>query len=192
VAKTSSPASASQPSLGPGQPASPKLDAGDDRLQSAVWRAGRLWTGGNDACRFRTDTRSRSCLRVIEVLTSGMTVARDVDITFVGGDLMYPAVMLDRVNDFWVGYSSVSTSQFASSEVAEALGGAIGASIGATIYGSGTGVVDYSGCTSPPAIRFGDYSGAAIDPQERDSVWTAEEFGIAGCSWGTQVARFTP
>jgi hypothetical protein len=192
VAKTSSPASASQPSLAPGKPASPKLDAGDDRLQSAVWRAGHLWTGGNDSCRFRTDTRSRSCLRVIHVLTSGMTVARDVDITFVGGDLMYPAVMLDRANDFWVGYSSVSTSQFASSEVAEAPGGTIGASIGATIYGSGTGVVDYSGCTSPPAIRFGDYSGVALDPQEQGGVWTAGEFGLAGCSWGTQVAQFTP
>jgi hypothetical protein len=91
-----------------------------------------------------------------------------------------------------VGYSSVSTGQFASSEVAEAPGGTIGTSIGATIYANGTGVIDYSGCTSPTAIRFGDYSGAALDPQSEGGVWTATEFGLTGCSWGTQIAQFTP
>ena len=39
----------------------------------------------------------------------------------------------------------------------------MGSSIGATIYGRGTGSVNYLSCTSPPVKRFGDYSEAAID-----------------------------
>jgi hypothetical protein len=192
VARTSAPPNAAQPRAAAGK-ASPRLDTGDDRLESAVWRAGNLWASGNDTCRYRTDTSSRSCLRLIHVLTAGMTVARDVDITMVGADVMYPAVVLDRSNDIWISFSSASTSQFAAAEVAEADAGAIGASIGANIYATGTGSIDYSGCTTDPRTRFGDYLGAASDPaREGQGVWVGGEFGVAGCSWGTQVAAFTP
>jgi hypothetical protein len=191
VAKTSAPPAALQPPTGGS--ASPTLDTGDDRLESAVWSQGDLWTAGNDVCRFKTDKKSRACLRVIHILTSKKSLARDVDITMVGGDVMYPAVMLDARKNFWVGFSSSSTSQFASSEVAEAPGGNIGASIGATIYGAGSGSVNYQSCTSPPSTRFGDYSGAAVDPARHNlGIWTATEFGIAGCAWGTQLGSFAP
>ncbi len=191
IAKTSAPPAAAQPPSGAS--ASPTLDTGDDRLESAVWLQGDMWTAGNDVCRFRTDKSSRACLRVIQILTTKKTLARDVDITMVGGDVMYPAVMLDAHKNFWVGFSSSSKSQFASSELAEAPGGNIGASIGATIYVAGTGSINYSSCTSPPAKRFGDYSGAAIDPARNNlGIWTATEFGIAGCNWGTQLGAFTP
>ncbi|HUO70953.1 MAG TPA: hypothetical protein VMU39_09265 [Solirubrobacteraceae bacterium] len=191
VAKTSAPPSAVQPPSGGS--ASPTLDTGDDRLESAAWLGGVLWTAGNDVCKFRTDKKKRACLRVIKIATAKMSLVRDVDITMVGGDVMYPAVMLDARKDFWVGFSSSSISQFASSEVAEAPGGTIGSSIGATIYGPGTGSANYLSCTSPPVKRFGDYSGAAIDPaRENLGIWTATEFGAAGCAWGTQLGSFTP
>ena len=119
-------------------------------------------------CKFRTDKKKRACLRVMKITTAKMSLVRDVDITMVGGDVMYPAVMLDARKDFWVGFSSSSTSQFASSEVAEAPGGTIGSSIGATIYGPGTGSANYLSCTSPPVKRFGDYSGVAIDPARKN------------------------
>ena len=63
---------------------------------------------------------------------------RDVDITMVGGDVMYPAVTIDADGNLWLAFSSSSTSQFASSEIAEAPGGTIGATIGATIYQTGS------------------------------------------------------
>ena len=191
VAKTSAPPAAVQPPSG--GKSSPTLDTDDDRLESAVWLGGVLWTAGNDVCKFRTDKKKRACLRVIKIATAKMSLVRDVDITMVGGDVMYPAVMLDARKDFWVAFSSSSISQFASSEIAEAPGGAIGSSIGATIYGPGTGSANYLSCTSPPVKRFGDYSGAAIDPaRENLGIWTATEFGIAGCAWGTQLGSFTP
>ena len=191
VAKTSAPPAALQPPTG--GTASPTLDTGDDRLESAVWYQGNLWTTGNDVCRYKTDKASRACLRAIHVSTSRMAVARDVDITMVGGDVMYPAVTIDADGNLWLAFSSSSTSQFASSQIAEAPGGTIGATIGATIYQTGSGVINYSSCTTPPATRFGDYSGAAVDPARKDlGVWTATEYGIAGCNWGTQFGSFTP
>ncbi|MGO8956162.1 MAG: hypothetical protein ACLQFR_02125, partial [Streptosporangiaceae bacterium] len=174
----------------------PKLEAGDDRLESAVWSNGNLWAGGNDSCRYRTDTAARSCLRVIHISTASMTVLRDVDITMVGGDVMYPAVMIDNQGDFWVAFSSSSTTQYPSSEVAEAPGATIGSTIGGIIYRTGSGVISYTSCYPPPVRqRFGDYSGAADDPAE-SGIWAATEWGAPSakvqCSWATQVAQFRP
>ncbi len=191
VAATSSPPAALQPATPGGT--SPTLDTGDDRLESAVWYEGDLWAAGNDVCRYRTDSAARACLRVIHISTSQMSVVRDVDITMVGGYVMYPAVTMDARKDIWIAFSSSSTSQFASSEVAEAPGGKIGATIGAVIYHVGTGAINYSSCTQPPATRFGDYSGIGVDPAASDlGIWAATEFGVAGCGSGTELGSFTP
>jgi hypothetical protein len=191
IAATSAPPAASQPPIG--GHASPTLDTGDDRLESAVWSGGDLWAAGNDVCRASSDKSSRPCLRVVHISTSQGSLVRDVDITLVGGAVMYPAVMLDARKDLWIAFSSSSSSQNASSEVSEVPGGDIGATIGATTYKTGSGVINYSSCTSPPATRFGDYSGIGVDPARKDlGVWTATEFGVAGCGWGTQIGSFTP
>lgn len=192
IAATSSPPAAVQPTAAGAAP-SPTLDTGDDRLESTVWYEGDLWTAGNDVCRYSTDTASRACLRVIHLTTSPVTLVQDVDITFVGGDVMYPAVTMDARKDIWIAFSSSSTSQYASSEVAEAPGGKIGTSIGGIIYHSGTGAINYSSCTKPPATRFGDYSGIGVDPSANDlGIWAATEYGVAGCGSGTELGSFTP
>jgi hypothetical protein len=132
-------------------------------------------------------------VRVIKISTTRKALEQDVDITMVGGDVMYPTVVTDTQSDMWIAFSSSSTSQFASAEVAEAPGGTIGATIGGIIYKTGTGSINYSSCTSPPAARFGDYFGAVIDPARKGpGVWTAAEFGVPGCGWSTQLGAFTP
>jgi len=189
VAGTTSPPGGLQPGS-----SSPKLATGDDRLESAVWSNGNLWAAGNDACRFRTDTATRACLRVVHVSTVSMTVLRDVDITLVGGSLMYPAVVVDTQGNLWLAFSASSPSLFASAAIAEAPGGTIGTSIGGIIYKTGTGEMDYAGCTKPPTQRFGDYTGIAADPV-RLGIWAAAEDGALAkqpCFWSTQVAQFAP
>jgi hypothetical protein len=189
VASTTSPPGGLQPGA-----SSPKLATGDDRLESAVWSNGNLWAAGNDACRYRTDSATRACLRVVHISTVSMTVLRDVDITLVGGSLMYPAVVVDSEGNLWLAFSASSPSLFASAAIAEAPGGTIGSSIGGIIYKSGTGEMDYQGCTNPPTQRFGDYSGIAADPV-RPGIWAAAEDGALAkqpCFWSTQVAQFSP
>lgn len=189
VASTTSPPGGLQPGAG-----SPQLATGDDRLESAVWSNGNLWAAGNDACRYRTDSATRACLRVVHVSTVSMTVLRDVDITLVGGSLMYPAVVVDSEGNLWLAFSASSPTLFASAAIAEAPGGTIGSSIGGIIYRTGTGEMDYRGCTTPPTQRFGDYSGIAADPV-RLGIWAAAEDGALAkqpCFWSTQLAQFTP
>lgn len=189
VAGTTSPPGGLQPGA-----SSPQLATGDDRLDSAVWSTGHLWATGNDACRYKADSATRACLRVVHVSTVSMTVLRDVDITLVGGSLMYPAVVVDNQGDLWLAFSASSPSLFASAAIAEAPGGAIGSSIGGIIYQTGTGEMDYSRCTNPPTQRFGDYSGIAADPVRR-AIWAAAEDGALAkqpCFWSTQIAQFTP
>lgn len=192
IAHTTAPPSAAQPAQGKLMPG---IDTGDDRLQSAVWSNGNLWAAGNDRCQYSADTTPRSCLRVLHISTGTMRVIRDVDITMVGGDVMYPAVMLDAQGNFWVSFSSSSAHRYASSEVAEAPGGTIGGSIGAVIYQTGSGLLDYNSCAG--GQRFGDYSGIAVDPPPGpQGIWAATEFGSPTpgitCDWATQVAQFTP
>jgi hypothetical protein len=189
VASTTSPPGGLQPGA-----SSPRLATGDDRLESAVWSNGNLWAAGNDACKYRSDSATRACLRVVHVSTASMTVLRDVDITLVGGSLMYPAVVVDSEGNLWLSFSASSPSLFASAAIAEAPGGTIGSSIGGIIDKSGSGEMDYSSCTKPPGQRFGDYSGIAADPV-RLGVWAAAEDGALAkqsCFWSTQVAQFTP
>jgi hypothetical protein len=192
IAKTSAPPAAAQPPVG--GVASRTLDTGDDRLESTVWYKGDLWTSGGDVCRAKTDKSSRACLRVIHISTPTMSVVRDVDVTMVGGSVMYPAVVMDARRDLWIAFSSSSKSKFASSEVAEAAGGDIGPTLGETTYKTGTGAINVnSACATPPDNRFGDYSGVAVDPARKDlGIWAATEFGLAGCQSGTQLGSFTP
>jgi hypothetical protein len=189
VASTTSPPGGLQPGA-----SSPRLATSDDRLESAVWSNGNLWAAGNDACKYRSDSATRACLRVVHVSTASMTVLRDVDITLVGGSLMYPAVVVDSEGNLWLSFSASSPSLFASAAIAEAPGGTIGSSIGGIIDKSGSGEMDYGSCTKPPGQRFGDYSGIAADPV-RLGVWAAAEDGALAkqsCFWSTQVAQFTP
>jgi hypothetical protein len=189
VASTTAPPGGLQPGT-----SSPKLNTDDDRLESAVWSNGNLWASGNDACRYHTDSATRACLRVVHVSTVSMAVVRDVDITLVGGSLMYPAVVVDIEGNLWLSFSASSPSLFASAAIAEAPGGTIGSSIGGIIYKSGTGEMDYSGCAIPPGQRFGDYSGIAAEPAS-PGIWAAAEDGALAkqpCFWSTQIAQFSP
>jgi hypothetical protein len=191
IASTSAP----PPALQPGAK-SPQLDTGDDRLESAAWSNGELWTAGNDPCQGSGDTESRSCLRLIRISTPSMKLLTDVDVTLVGGYLMYPAVTIDTENNLWVSFSSSSTSEDASSWVAEVPGGEIGSTIAGIRYHQGSGAIDYRGCSSSGNVeRFGDFSGIAVDPPElgtTEGVWAATEYGVAGCSWETELGLFTP
>ena len=190
VTDMSAPPGARQPPSGGA--ASPPLDTGDDRLESTVVFRHHLWTAANDICQVPSDNTARSCLRLIEVALSPLKVKRDVDLSTIGSDLMYPALTIDAASNLWLTYSSSSSKQFASSVMSVVPGQAIGSAVIGNIYHAGVGSVacHFKG---DDRNRFGDYSGAAIDPARKGrGVWTATEFGVPGCSWKTEIGSFTP
>ena len=181
IAATSVPPQAQQPS-------GPLVDTNDQRLLSATWRSGVLWTGANDGCVPAGDSTTRSCLRLIQVDTGSATIGQDFDIGQNGGYLYFPAPAVDNAGNLFVGFTQSSASQDPSAEL---LGEAAGSATfqEATIAG---GLGPY--CVGCGNARWGDYSGIAVDPSTASDVWAADEYVASGSDsgdWGTAFGRFT-
>ena len=163
------------------------VDTGDDRFLNAIWQGGRLWTGGDDTC-----TGPVSCLKLVRLDTSAWnpgvsgapTVAQDLDVADAGGfALFYPSVTMNSGGDLYASFSE-SSSTFPVS-----LGGLDLPSCGANsgqpgffFFQQGNGT--YNGG------RWGDYSAAAIDPNDPNKVWLTGEYtaGSGTREWGTATA----
>jgi IPT/TIG domain len=194
---TSQPPNADQP----GMPGS--IATNDDRLLTAVWQNGVLWTGGNDGCLPPNDSVTRPCSRLIQVSTSGPTITQDFDIASTGGGLYYPALAIDGGNNMYVVYNTSSTSQFVGVRITGELASSPPQTlVAAQTIRAGDATYDMSRCfLTSGASRWGDYSGAAIDPQNPTDIWVAAEYAAigtattpasdAGCAWGTFAGRLT-
>jgi len=185
ITQTTSPPAATQPS-------GVSINTDDDRLLSVVWQAGILWAGGNDGCVPTGDTTTRSCARLIEVSTGGSTptVLTDGDLGFSGADLYYPAVVLDGSGEPFV-VATISSSSIYPSVVDFAKPSSSSIFNGSYLW-DGSGGYSCSFCGSS-GNRWGDYSGAALDPTNPTDVWVAGEYGTAtgGNDWGTAIGELT-
>jgi hypothetical protein len=176
----------------PRQPSGTTNDiALDDRLVSAVWQNGVLWTGGTDTC------TASDCLRLWKVDTSSATpsLLLDTDVSRSGGDLYYPAVSLDSSGDLFVAFSASSPTTYP---------GAYAVISPATSAGSfsapvtiAKGQASYGGWTfsdNSNAARWGDYSAAAPDPSVPGAVWVAGEYAPSNAGsgfWATAAAQLS-
>jgi hypothetical protein len=193
IAGTTGPPAADQP----GMPGS--IATNDDRFLSAVWQSGVLWTGGNDACIPGGDTVARACSRLIQVLTAGPSVNQNFDIASAGGDLYYPAFGMDAAGDMYVVYNISSSTQFVGVRITgQAIGSGVQTVAGGQTIRTGDTTYDMNPCFGTNMTsRWGDYEGAAIDPQNPASVWVVGEYaavgssanGDAGCDWSTFAAQ---
>jgi hypothetical protein len=165
------------------QPSGPAIETNDDRLLSAVWQNGNLWASGNDGC--IPSSSVQSCLRLFEVSTTSDSVLVDGDIGSAGQDLYYPAVTLDSSGDPYVVATQSSSTLYPSVLV---LGES--ASSGGFV---GVGLPEPDGGASYNGTRWGDYSGAAVDPLNPNDVWVAGEYSTRGGNpdWGTAAAELT-
>ena len=164
----------------PGAPAS--IATGDDRFLSVTSNGGSLYVSGNDGCIPASDSTARSCARLIEVVAATMSVTVDEDLSYAGASVYYPAAVPDANGNVFL------TATYSSSTVyPEAVGLAIAggsSSFSGTLFQPGAGA--YSGS------RWGDYSGAAIDPSDATHVWLAAEYApLSGSDWGTAIAELT-
>ena len=184
------------PSPAAEQPGGPTLENSPEGIQSAVWKGGTLWAAGSDSCMDPADTAARSCIRFIRVaapISGTPTLVTDVDLTLVGGHLFYPAVTLDAGGNLWAGFSASSTTMYATATVAAVPGGIFPPVVGGLFYRSGSGPYNCTFCQG--RNRWGDYSGAAVDPSNTNDIWVAEEYGTISTTdtdtWGTAIGRFT-
>jgi hypothetical protein len=164
------------------QTTGPMIATGDDRLLTAVWQNGELWTSANDTC--LVQAISHACLRLTEITTNPSPgVILEADIGQTGDDLYYPAVTVDGAGDPYV-VATISSRTIAPSLVAFGRSASTGPFVGVSLW---LGQGSYAGS------RWGDYSGAAPDPADPSDVWVGGEYVTPGGNpnWGTAIGQLT-
>jgi hypothetical protein len=163
-------------------------DTGDTRIQDAVFRDGHLWASGDTGCVPPGDSTERSCMRFIEVTTSNLSVAQDFDFGTSGSYNYYPAIDLDLDDNLLTAFTRSSATEFPSAYVDARFATDPANTLGSPVLFK-AGVTSYSSPNNPP--RWGDYSGAGIDPSDESSFWVAAEYAAAGniVNWGTWIAK---
>jgi hypothetical protein len=162
----------------------PCVDSGDYRMTEAVWRDNKMWLAAPGACRPVGDDTTRSCAHLIEVETEG-TPSKTQDIMYgaAGEYYSWPAIRTTGAGDLIVALSHTNPSIFAELRVAgrkaddnpNTMEGSALIKAGETVHTSG---------------RWGDYFGAAVDPEHPNCVWIAGEFAkvTLGRDWSTYLA----
>jgi hypothetical protein len=137
------------------------INTDDGRMQSAVYYAGKIWDGFNDACSVDGST-VQACSRVQKIDVTSLTLDVDTYIAASGIDTFYPAVTMNQAGDL------------------KLIIGASGPDINPSLVVGGDNPWGFAwfaiGSTSITESRYGDYFGAGADPSGQ-SAWVAGEYG---------------
>jgi hypothetical protein len=170
------------------------IDTADFRLIDAVFRDGHLWGSGNDTCKPSGDTITRACLQFFEVLTGGASPVVNQDFSFGTKNAYdyYPSVDLDSADDLITSFTQSSSTEFPSAFVDGRLVGDTKNTIGTPVLFQAGAKSYISNDPNGPPFRWGDYSGAGVDPNDQTAIWVAAEYATAatvGLNWGTSIAN---
>jgi hypothetical protein len=164
------------------------LATNDNRILSAAWESNILWFAATDACIPSGDTSARSCVRLIQLTTSGTappSKGLDFDFAQSGQYLFYPAVSLFQ-GQLVVVYGVSSSTVYPSLLVT-------GRAPGDPANSLQTPATIRTGTAPDTSTRYGDYFGAATDPtpSSTSTFWVAGEYRISSGfqSWNTAIAQ---
>jgi len=166
------------------------LQTGDGRITSANWRAGTLWLGLGDGCFPVSGAPTGACLRWLQITTAGPTLSQDYEAGAANDYLYYPALATDAAGNLLAVYTHSSSSVYPSVEASGQLSGNPNTQANTRTIGAGSAAYDSRICGE--ANRWGDYSGAAMDPADPSIVWVGGEYatdGIDTCDWRTAIGR---
>jgi hypothetical protein len=150
----------------------------DDRILDAVWENGKLWFSANTSCTPRGDTERRACGRLAELSTASGTLAWETDLGFSGAYVFFPAIRPDGSGNLVVAFGRSSPTL--APEVAVTARSPDGTIAPPTVVGRSAAPAG-----SPQGSdRWGDYFGAARDPEHPEVVWVAGETGPTGAGSG--------
>jgi hypothetical protein len=153
------------------------IETNDARIQTAVYYAGKIWSGFNDACSV-DGMPLQACTRLVKIDVP--TTSLDVD-TYIAAqdiDTYFPAVTMNNAGQLLM------------------ILGVSGPSSYPSLFGGGDDPWNFAplivgdGTISEP--RYGDYFGAGQDPNGQ-SAWVAGEYGnstLSG-SWATFVGNIS-
>jgi hypothetical protein len=167
--------------------APPCVDSGDFRMLDVVWRDNHLWSGASASCQPGGDSVIRSCAHLVEADTTGApSLTQDIMFGASGHFYSWPAVRTDASNNLYVSMTHTNTSIFAEAVV----GGRLAGEPPGTMSGS---TLVRAGAVQHTSARWGDYLGAAADPEHPGCVWVVGEYAkdTSNTDWGTFIAATT-
>ena len=151
----------------------------------AAWYQGRLWLTVSAGCVPSGDNQTRSCVRLIEINTSTLSLMQDFDFGDNGMYLFYPALRVDGAGNLNIiyGYSSNTNSTCCYPSLA-----VTGQGVDDSVNSLAQPVTIKAGLETFASNRYGDYFGAAIDPSNRTLVWVGGEYIKSGV-WTTFLSQ---
>lgn len=166
------------------------INTNDSRMLSVAWQNNHLWGLFNVGCTPIGDTAVHSCQRFVQIATGGgQSLATNLDLGLVGGDLYYGSLTLNDEDDLFAGFNASSSTMFPTAVAIGVPGGNFPATTFGDFYAAGTQAYT---CNCGTRVRWGDYSGTARDPSNPKDVWTVQQIGgLAGGDWGTAMDRVT-
>jgi len=174
----------------PQQGSAIKIDTGDDRIGSAVYRNGSIWTAHTIFLPVGAPTRA--AVQWFQISPTGISVQRgtfedETNVFFYA----FPSVAVNRRNDILIGLSRFSADTPASAGFGFRSGSATNFTL--EIFKPGEAPYAKVGTTGN---RWGDYSATAVDPRNDTDFWTIQEFAGAPVNtidrWGTWWAQVIP
>jgi hypothetical protein len=157
---------------------------GSDIHNEPVYRDSSLWAVHSIAS---GPNRAYSAVRYVRIDPFQGKTVEDVAMGLTGYWHIYPAIMVDQDKNLIITFSRSNVFEymgaFASGHRASDPPG-LAPSI--TIR---EGLANYVKDFSTGRNRWGDYSGIALDPADRTSIWTHTEFVTAKDTWGTWIGK---
>ena len=155
------------------------LEAGDNRLLSAVFNYGRLFVTQETSTDAGAGVQDVGIL--YEVWPATAYLANEAYVGWVGVDALYPSVGVDRYNDAFVGFDCTSPSLDPSICVATR-------SISTPAYQMDVAQVLFYGAYDYNGSRYGDYH-ATVGSPSGTSAWTLNEYAVSPATygWGTRI-----
>lgn len=178
--------------LAPQKGTSQRIDTGDSRMQSVVFRNGFLWCA--QTIFLPTAQPTRSSVQWWQ-LTVGGGIAQQgrvddptANLISNGNFFAYPSIAVNKRNDVLVGYSQFSKLRYASGAYSFRFSiDPINRLDRTLIYVPG--LAPYTKDFGSGVIRWGDYSSTVVDPANDITMWTLQEYAQTPASgesrWGT-------
>ncbi len=167
-------------------PAPCYIDTGDTRLLNAVYRNGSLWAAQTVA----GGTGNRySRARYVRISVGSASALEDSSLGLDGCWYYHPAVAVDGSGMLVMAFSRSCTSEYASVRYTVRMPGDPDLE-SSTALRAGESSYVRTGNGTTGANRWGDYSGAAVDPAEPTAVWLFGEYAASPSNtWGTYIGQ---
>ncbi len=168
------------------------IETNDVRMQSVVYRNGKLW--GTQSIFLPSTSPTRSAVQAWEINPTGLVVNQTlrIDDNTATQHYYFPSIAVNASNDVLLGFSQSSATTFASSSYALRLGTYASGTIDAP-YLYKAGLAKYFKTFSGTSNRWGDYTSTVVDPVNDTDFWTVQEYAETASGgndrWATHWAK---